>query len=87
MGRSTTVRAVVEHVAIPTEEETEYSTVSTDMEEWFDYHSDELAAMFHAVKDKAAEMGVYVLDGPNTVTFPAFVRMCFENSSGRKPPC
>lgn len=60
---------------------------ATDMEEWFDYHSEELAAMFHAAKDKAAEFGVYVLDTPNHVAFPAFVRMCFENSSGLKPPC
>ncbi len=65
----------------------EYTNYSHDMEEWFDYHSEELSAMFHAAKDKAAEMGVYVLDVPNHVAFSAFVRMCFENSSGRKPPC
>lgn len=53
-----------------------------DEELWFDYHSEELAAVWHATRDKVAEMGVYVLD---LCTFPDFVSFCYQMSSGRVP--
>lgn len=54
-----------------------------DAEVWFDYHSEELVAAWHAVRDKIAELGVYVLD---QCTIHDFVRFCFDHSSGRIPP-
>lgn len=55
-----------------------------DAEEWQDYHSEFLVTLWHQLVDEVASMGVYVLDKCN---FPAFAQFCFENSSGRKPPC
>ena len=54
-----------------------------DEQEWFDYHSEEIVAAWHAVRDKIAELGVYVLD---RCTIGDFVTFCYEHSSGRLPP-
>ena len=54
-----------------------------DVEVWFDYHSEELVTLWHALKDKVAELGVYVLD---ECTIHEFVKFCYDGSSGRIPP-
>ena len=54
-----------------------------EYEDWMDYHASEVAAIFRAARDKAAELGVYVLDACDPSDFAQF---CFDMSSGRKPP-
>lgn len=56
----------------------------SDPEEWMDYNSEFLVALWHGLKDHAASMGVYVLD---TCTIGDFTEFCYKFSSGRKPPC
>lgn len=56
----------------------------TDLEEWQDYHSEELVTLWHALQDRIATLGVYVLDECHISDFTDF---CFRYSSGRKPPC
>lgn len=62
----------------------ECAGVSTDPEEWQDYHSEELVTLWHLLKDEVASMGVYVLDQCHISDFTEF---CFKHSSGRQPPC
>lgn len=60
-----------------------FPNVLWEFDEWMDYHAGDVAAVFRAARDKAAEMGVYVLDACDPADFAYF---CFNNSSGRRPP-
>lgn len=55
-----------------------------DAEVWMDYHSEQLATLWHLSQEAVASMGVYVLDA---CSFNDFCHFCFAKSSGRKPPC
>ena len=64
------------------DEAPEYDPYEQDYETWCDYYSEELATLYHSLKDHAAAMGLPMLEH---MDMPAFCEFAFRVSSGRKP--
>jgi hypothetical protein len=64
------------------EESAEYEDYENDYETWCDYFSDELATLYHSLKDHAAAMGLPMMEH---MDMSAFCHFAFKYSSGRKP--
>ena len=60
----------------------EYDDYEEDYETWCDYFSDELATLYHSLKDHTAAMGLPMMEH---VDMSAFCEFAFKYSSGRKP--
>lgn len=64
------------------DEAPEYDPYEQDYETWCDYYSEELATLYHSLKDHAAAMGLPMLEH---MDMPTFCEFAFRVSSGRKP--
>lgn len=71
-----------QRVGMSDDESVDYEPYERDYETWCDYYSEELATLYHSLKDRAAAMGLPMFE---YMTMQAFCEFAFKMSSGRKP--